>query len=114
MDLLFVGRPDSSLLSKIIFQQKSLGLDKAFSLKKQENCSQIEELKSFSQSDLMLRRYMMVNKAKSCEVFGIVVVNSYVRNGGKNVIQKILNLLSKAKKKAYVFTMSSNYSKRQT
>ena len=109
VDLLFIGRPNNFLLSKILFQQKSLCLDKAFSLTNQENSSQIEELKSFSQNDLMMRRYMMVNKAKSCEIFGIVVVNSFVKNGGKNLIRKILDLLLQAKKKAYVFTMSNPY-----
>ncbi len=107
-DLLFIGRPNSFLLSKLMFQQKSLGVDRTFTLVKDESSSLIEELKSASQSDLIMRRYMMINKAKSCDVFGIVVVNSFVKNGSKHVIRRILDLLSQAKKKAYVFTMSES------
>lgn len=106
-DLLFLGRPNSFLLSQIIFQQKSLGLTTVFTLTKDEGSSEIEELRSPGQSDVMMRRYMMINKAKTCDVFGIIVVNSFVKNGGKNEIRKILDILAQAKKKAYVFTMST-------
>lgn len=53
-----------------------------------------------------MRRYMLIEKAKKCDVFGIIVVNAWVHRGGKQAVRQMLELLKKHEKKGYVFTMS--------
>lgn len=50
---------------------------------------------------------MLIEKAKKCNVFGIIVVNSWVHKGGKQAVKAILDMLTRNDKKGYVFTMSN-------
>jgi len=60
------------------------------------------------QNDTFMKRYMLISKAKSAQVYGIIVVNSWAHKGGQKAVKLLRELLTKHNKKCYVFTMSKS------
>lgn len=104
--LLFLGDPDSFVLNQILLQQSSLGIGTVYTPESQTSVSPFKKLDNALGNDTFMKRYMLIEKAKKCEVFGIIVVNAWVHRGGKEAVRQMLDLVKKHEKKAYVFTMS--------
>jgi diphthamide biosynthesis enzyme Dph1/Dph2-like protein len=104
--LLFIGDQDSFVLNQILLQQASLGITVVYTPESKASLFPFKKLDNALSNDTFMRRYMLIEKAKKCDVFGIIVVNAWVYRGGKQAVRQMLELLKKHEKKGYVFTMS--------
>jgi diphthamide biosynthesis enzyme Dph1/Dph2-like protein len=104
--LLFMGDQDSFVLNQILLQQKALGITVVYTPESKGSLLPLKKLDNALGNDTFMKRYMLIEKAKKCEVFGIIVVNAWVHRGGKQAVRQMLELLKKHEKKGYVFTMS--------
>lgn len=111
--LVYLGNADSFILNQILLQQNRLGIKSVFTPETNAGVTPLVYLSNPLGNETFMKRYMLIEKAKKASVFGIVVVNSWVHAGGKSCVKNLLDLLSRHKKKAYVFTMSRPFFNRQ-
>lgn len=105
--LVFLGNPEGFVLNQILLQQALLGIKLVITPECKGNLYPLKKLSSPLGNDTFMKRYLMIEKAKKCSVFGIIVVNSWVHKGGKTAVKNMLDLLKRHEKKGYVFTMST-------
>lgn len=104
--LIYLGDNQSFVLNQILLQQQKLGITMVFTPSSNGSLTPLVHLESPLSNDTFMKRFMLIEKAKKAAVFGIVVVNSAVHAGGKACVRNLLDILSRHKKKSYVFTMS--------
>lgn len=54
----------------------------------------------------VMKRYNLINKAKSAKTFGIIVINAWARTSGSEGLKRLTKLMTVNEKKYYIFTMS--------
>lgn len=105
--LIFLGNSSCFILNQILLQQTKLGISVVFTPESSKSLFPLKQLSNPLGNETFMKRYMLIEKAKKCEVFGIIVVNSWVHRGGRQAIKALLDMLQRNKKRGYVFTMSN-------